>query len=60
MFSGVSLQSGKFCKSQNQNGPPKNIGGRVREDVERRWRKGGRILTLQVGQAPGEDHPERL
>lgn len=60
MFPGVGLQSGKFRKSQDQYGPPKNIGCRRWEDMERRWRKGGQTLTFQASQAPGEDQPERL
>lgn len=58
MFSRISLQSGEFGQPQDQYGPPKNIGRRRREDVERRWRKRGQILTFQVGQAPGEDRPK--
>jgi len=58
VFSGISLQSGEFGQPQDQYGPPKNIGRRRREDMERRRRKRGQILAFQVGQAPGEGHPE--
>jgi hypothetical protein len=60
MFSGVSLQSGQFCESQNQDGAPKNIGRWWWEDMERGRQKNGLILASQVSQAPGEDCPKCL
>jgi len=64
MLSRVSLQSYKFCDSQDQDRPPENIARRRREDVERGRPKASRILavqmSLQVSKTPGEDRPERL
>lgn len=62
IFSRVALQSFQLREAQNQDGALKDVGGRRWKDVERRWEERAlrRILVSQVGQAPGEDRPERL
>ena len=60
MFSGVSLQSGQFRKSQDQDGAPEDIRRWWWENMERRRQKNSLILASQMSQAPGEDCPKGL